>query len=81
MPQTEPCESTDTHTALAGHVRVGGTEERRPETEAEGERGEKREAMQGEKGSGDSAVKVVSESDINHYYSRPPDWALSLCVT
>ena len=30
---------------------------------------------------GDSVVGVTTRSEVSRYYSTPPDWALTLCVT
>ena len=38
-----------------------------------------REGGGGRVGEGESPGAVLD--DISHYYSKPPDWALTLCVT
>ena len=29
----------------------------------------------------ESVVGVATRSEVSRYYSKPPDWALTLCVT
>ena len=51
---------------------IGGT------TDGGGDGGEEEEGVrEGE----ESVVGVATRSEVSRYYSKPPDWALTLCVT
>ena len=64
---------------------IGGT------TDGGGDGGEEEEGVregggdgrvgEGVRERGDSVVGVATRSEVSRYYSKPPDWALTLCVT
>ena len=64
---------------------IGGT------TDGGGDGGEEGEGVREGGGDGrvgegvrereESVVGVATRSEVSRYYSKPPDWALTLCVT
>ena len=51
---------------------IGGT------TDGGGDGGEEGEGVRERE---ESVVGVAMRSEVSRYYSKPPDWALTLCVT
>lgn len=82
---TQPADTTDSvsqlHKTVVGHAEA---EEEKSDRDMAGEGESQGTETDVKKEAADmvtTAVAAGSEDGVSRYYSKPPDWALTLCVT